>query len=71
MSSARAGYISGIFPVWGIDMPVFLYEDYKYNPEDPEEGLFRGAFLVCVSPDIFYYFIVIHLRWHPNHLGTH
>jgi hypothetical protein len=33
----------------GTQMPVFLYEDYKYNPEDPEEGLFRGAFLVCVS----------------------
>ena len=35
-------------------MPVFLYEGYAYNPEDPEEGLFRGAFLVCVSPDRFY-----------------
>jgi hypothetical protein len=30
-------------------MPVFLYDDYVYNPEDPEEGLFQGPFLVCVS----------------------
>ena len=33
-------------------MPTFLYEDYTYNPEDPEEGLFRGSFLVCVSSDV-------------------
>jgi len=42
-------FISGVFPIWGTDMPVFLYEDYIYNDEDPEEGLFQGAFLVCVS----------------------
>jgi hypothetical protein len=54
MSSTRARYLSGIFSIWGTDMPVFLYEDYTYNEEDPEEGLFRGSFLVCVSPDPSY-----------------
>jgi hypothetical protein len=34
----------------GFQMPVFLYKDYTYNPEDPKESLFRGTFLVCVSP---------------------
>jgi hypothetical protein len=57
MSSMRAAYISGVIAIWGVDMPVFLYQDYMYNPEDPEEGLFRGPFLVCVSQDILYYSI--------------
>lgn len=51
----RAAFLSGDFMIWGVDLPVFLYEDYTYNQEDPEEGLFRGAFLVCVSPDMFHH----------------
>lgn len=30
-------------------MPVILYEGYQYDPADPENGLFRSSFLVCVS----------------------
>jgi hypothetical protein len=30
-------------------MPVFLYFEYKYDPENPDNGLFRSAYLVCVS----------------------
>jgi hypothetical protein len=60
MFSTRAAYISGILTIWGVDMPVFLYEDYTYNPKDPKEGLFRGPFLVCVSRDMFYYSIAMY-----------
>ncbi|KAF8490647.1 hypothetical protein F5888DRAFT_1637981 [Russula emetica] len=45
----RAAFLSGIFTIYGVDMPVFLYEDYTYNPEDPEEGLFRGAYLTLID----------------------
>jgi hypothetical protein len=54
MSSMQAAYLSGEFPIMGCHMPVFLYEDYTYNHEDPEEGLFQGAFLVCVRPQLLY-----------------
>jgi hypothetical protein len=33
----------------GYDMPVCLYFEYEYDPKDPDKGLFRSAFLVCVS----------------------
>ena len=49
MSSARAVFHAGIKQICGTDMPVFLYDDYTYNPEDPENGLFQGPFLVCVG----------------------
>ncbi|KAF8496387.1 hypothetical protein F5888DRAFT_1634920 [Russula emetica] len=52
--ATRAAFLSGIFTIYGVDMPVFLYKDYTYNPEDPEEGLFRGAYLVCTLIDILF-----------------
>ena len=65
-------FISGVFAIWGTNMPVFLYENYIYNDEDPEEGLFRGAFLVCVSPVVLFWSIYvltfmpsIDTHWHP------
>jgi hypothetical protein len=48
--STRAAFSNGNMKICGTDMPVFLYDNYRYNPEDPEEGLFQGPFLVCVSP---------------------
>ncbi len=33
----------------GYNMPVFLYDEYEYDPKDPDKGLFRSGFLVCVS----------------------
>lgn len=33
----------------GCNMPVFLYDEYKYDPKDPVKGLFQSSFLVCVS----------------------
>ena len=35
-------------------MPVFVYEDYMYDREDPDEGLFRIFILVCVSHTILF-----------------
>ena len=32
----------------GDQWPLFLYADYHYDPEDPWNGLFRSALLVCV-----------------------
>jgi len=46
----RATYNRGNMKIWGTDMPVFLYDNYMYNPKDPEAGLFKGPFLVCVRP---------------------
>jgi len=40
---------TGYNRIMGYDMPLFLYCEYKYDPEDPEKGLFRSSFLVCVS----------------------
>jgi len=52
--SVRAAFNDGVLKIWGEYMPVFLYNDYTYNPDDPEEGLFQGAFLVCVLIDILF-----------------
>jgi hypothetical protein len=49
ISSTRDAFNTGVLQIRGSDMPTFLYDDYAYNPNDPEEGLFRGPFLVCVS----------------------
>jgi hypothetical protein len=39
---------SGEIIVTGDQWPLFLYADYHYDPEDPWNGLFRSALLVCV-----------------------
>jgi hypothetical protein len=35
--------------VSGDQWPVFLYNGYGYDPEDPWNGLFRSALLVSVG----------------------
>lgn len=40
---------SGETIVTGDQWPFFLYADYHYDPEDPWNGLFRSALLVCVG----------------------
>ena len=35
--------------VSGDQWPLFLYADYRYDLEDPWNGLFRSAILVLVS----------------------
>jgi len=47
--SLKAYFNSGCYQIMGYSMPVLLYEEYKYDPEDPNKGLFQSAFLVCVS----------------------
>ncbi|KAG1743916.1 hypothetical protein EDB19DRAFT_1894673 [Suillus lakei] len=44
---------SGEIIVTGDQWPLFLYADYHYNPEDPWNGLFRSALLVCAYKHIF------------------
>jgi hypothetical protein len=39
---------SGEMIVAGDQWPVFLYEGYKYDPEDPWTGLLRSSLLVTV-----------------------
>jgi hypothetical protein len=39
---------SGEMMVAGDQWPVFLYQDYAYDPEDPWEGLFRSSLLVTM-----------------------
>jgi hypothetical protein len=35
--------------VTGDQLPIFLYYGYKYDPDDPWDGLFRSILLVSVS----------------------
>ena len=39
---------SGEMAVAGDQWPVFLYSEYRYDPEDPWNGLFRSVLLVSV-----------------------
>ena len=47
----------------GDQWPLFLYADYRYDPEDPWNGLFRSAVLVSVS-------MVYVLLQRPSSLST-
>jgi hypothetical protein len=40
---------SGEMVVSGDQWPVFLYNGYNYDPEDPWNGLFRSSLLVSAS----------------------
>src|SRR6202142_4641728 len=40
---------SGEMAVSGDQWPIFLYQGYSYDTEDPWNGLFRSALLVSVS----------------------
>lgn len=33
----------------GDQWPIFIYAGYRYDPEDPWNGLLRSSLLVCVS----------------------
>jgi hypothetical protein len=35
--------------VTGDQLPIFLYRGYKYDPDDPWNGLFCSTLLVSVS----------------------
>lgn len=39
--------------VGGDQWPIFLYQGYIYDPEDPWNGLLRSTVLVSVSPLLF------------------
>lgn len=40
---------SGELAVSGDQWPIFVYQGYKYDPEDPWYGLFRTTLLISVS----------------------
>jgi hypothetical protein len=40
---------SGETVVSGDQWPIFLYDGYKYDPEDPWNGLFKSNILIYVS----------------------
>jgi len=44
---------SGEMAVCGDQWPIFLYDGYSYDPEDPWNGLFRSALLVSAYKHIF------------------
>lgn len=45
---------SGEITVCGDQWPLLVYEDYKYDPEEPWNGLFRSQLLVWVSCTYFF-----------------
>jgi hypothetical protein len=40
---------SGEMVVSGDQWPIFLYDGYEYDPEDPWKGLFKSNILIYVS----------------------
>ncbi|KAG2136732.1 hypothetical protein DEU56DRAFT_871520 [Suillus clintonianus] len=52
-SETKAKLKSGEIIVTGDQWPLFLYADYHYDPEDPWNGLFRSALLVCAYRYVF------------------
>ncbi|KAG2129163.1 hypothetical protein DEU56DRAFT_915282 [Suillus clintonianus] len=52
-SETKAKLRSGEIMVTGDQWPLFLYADYHYDPEDPWNGLFRSALLVCAYKHVF------------------
>ncbi|KAH6888779.1 hypothetical protein BKA70DRAFT_1121390 [Coprinopsis sp. MPI-PUGE-AT-0042] len=49
----REGLRAGTLIVAGDDWPLFLYQGYKYYPEDVWRGLFRSTLLVSAFKHIF------------------
>lgn len=48
--SVRKKLANGDIGVSGDQWPLLLYEDQKYDPDEPWDGLFRCKLLVSVSP---------------------
>lgn len=48
-TSVKKGLQSGELAVSGDQWPLFLFANYKFQPEEPWDGLFRSNLLVCVS----------------------
>ncbi|KAG1850272.1 hypothetical protein C8R48DRAFT_750143 [Suillus tomentosus] len=52
-SETKAKLQSGEIIVTGDQWPLFLYANYHYDPEDPWNGLFWSALLVCAYRHVF------------------
>ena len=64
-----AAFNAGDLNIQGTDIPIFLYGDYTYNPDKPEEGLFQRAFFVCVSSHLLsiYFYVLMPLLSTGSH----
>ncbi|KAN0128660.1 hypothetical protein V8E53_013479 [Lactarius tabidus] len=51
-NTVKNDLLTGKLKITAAKMPVILYEEYQYDPADPEKGLFRSSFLICVFVDI-------------------
>lgn len=49
LDSIKEGLRSGELAISGDQWPLFLFASYKFNPEEPWQGLFRSSLLICVS----------------------
>jgi hypothetical protein len=67
----------GLIQVNDEDWPSFLYENGDFDPEAIDKGLFKGYFLVRVSPTYYFIFDTAHCRQlgmapylHSTHVGS-
>jgi hypothetical protein len=44
---------NGTMMVTGLQWPIFLYQDYKYDTEEPWDGLLHSTLLIKVCPTHF------------------
>ena len=49
LSRVKEKLRTGDILIPGDQWPIFLYNEYSYDPEDPWNGLFQSALLVLVS----------------------
>lgn len=64
---------SGELAVSGDQWPLFLYQGYNYDPEDPWNGLFKSTLLIFVSdliPISFLFYLCLELRQAYKHIFT-
>jgi hypothetical protein len=66
----KAKLRNGEIVVCGDQWPLFLYADYRYDPEDPWNGLFRSALLVSVGTIYMWMGSVAHFTQAYKHVFT-
>ena len=56
----RRKLANGEIEVSGDQWPLLLYEDQRYDPDEPWDGLFRCKLLVSVSFIHFIHYVMSH-----------
>ncbi len=49
----QAHVLAGDININAFDWPIFCYDESKYDPQNPKQGLLQGHFLLCVYCHIF------------------